>query len=513
MRIVVASLAVLLLTGLAGTTDALALTPLGSQISSGRRSQAYYEKVMLSQDAAIAAIKSQTKQTRKALRQARKAVRRTRAAYRDRARVVRDRKARLNELEQLHADTPPEEIPDAYLDRVRAARREVGKATRQRRASARMFRSAKRAERARGYRLRILKRQRRAAVSRREGAEGGLAAHIVQMTRLSQQRAELVSSSRLAMGGSSFSWPAVGRLSQTYGCTGFALNPPRGSCRHFHDGLDIVAGYGSPVRTAADGVIAYAGWNPWDEGGRAWIMVVSHPDGYVTRYGHLLPGGRARVGRFVREGQSIGRMGNTGKSTGTHLHFELLRGDSPQDPWSYLPAGMVAPRVSRAADRKHGKAGHRRQKADRTRRGGKRADERRQDRAAARRRAARSADADVAEATSHEALAESTTALVETSLDDATSIVCDALERSDPSAHGDPGDYPFDEDPAGRAIETLADARRDQEDDPCIRLADPTIHEAGAPSASAADSPGAPSALAARGADDLLAAATSRRAS
>ena len=165
------------------------------------------------------------------------------------------------------------------------------------------------------------------------------------------------------MGGNSFSWPAVGRLSQTYGCTGFRLNPPRGSCRHFHDGLDIVAGYGSPVRTAADGVVAFAGWNPWDEGGRAWIMVVSHPDGYVTRYGHLLPGGRARVGQFVRQGQAIGRMGNTGKSTGTHLHFELLHGSTPLSPWGYLPAGMVtikpAKHPGRQANRKHERGGKR----------------------------------------------------------------------------------------------------------------------------------------------------------
>ena len=159
----------------------------------------------------------------------------------------------------------------------------------------------------------------------------------------------------------------VGRLSQTYGCTGFRLNPPRGSCRHFHDGLDIVAGYGSRIRSAADGVVAFAGWNPWDEGGRAWIMVVSHPDGYVTRYGHLLPGGRARVGQFVRQGQAIGRMGNTGKSTGTHLHFELLRGSTPLSPWAYLPAGMVtmkpakAPRLARQGQAQAWRQGRARQ--------------------------------------------------------------------------------------------------------------------------------------------------------
>ena len=113
------------------------------------------------------------------------------------------------------------------------------------------------------------------------------------------------------------------------------------------------------IHAAADGVVAYAGWNPWDEEGRAWIMVLSHPDGYVTRYGHLIAGGLARVGQFVRQGEAIGRMGNTGKSTGTHLHFELLRDDTTVNPWAYLPAGMVTMKVARH-HAGHGRGTHRR---------------------------------------------------------------------------------------------------------------------------------------------------------
>jgi murein DD-endopeptidase MepM/ murein hydrolase activator NlpD len=474
--------AVALLLSIVGAPDARALTPLGSQISSGRRSQAYFESVMLAQDAAIRRIKAQSKVTRKALKQARKSVKRTRGVLRSRIAVERDRQARLEELEALHADTAPEEIPEQYFDRLRSARRSVGKAHRQRKAAARQHRIARRIERARRHRLGALKRQRRAAVARRESAEGGLGAYIVRMTRLAQQRAELVSGARLAVGGTPFTWPAVGRLAQTYGCTGFRLNPPRGSCRHFHDGLDIVAGYGSPVRTAADGVIAYAGWNPWDEGGRAWIMVVSHPDGFVTRYGHLVPGGRARVGQFVRQGQSIGRMGNTGKSTGTHLHFELLRGSTPLSPWAYLPEGMVVPKVKRSPDRKAGKQSQRRHKAGKGKRA-KRAAERRRKARAAERRAASRRDASGAPV-SLEQVTDEATALFESSFDEATVLVCEVIARSrgtegpatsESESGGVDGDQASDATDAARG----ADPNAEPEADPCAALeADVTDGEA-----------------------------------
>jgi murein DD-endopeptidase MepM/ murein hydrolase activator NlpD len=345
VRALATSCAFLLLAGSATTPAVQAATELGNQISSGRRSQSYYESAMLAQDAAISRIKAQTKLTKRALKEAKRAVTRSKPALRSATAVVQQRSARLGELERLHADTPAEEIPAGYADRLRAARKELDKAKARRQLMGQRDRTALRMRSARQYRLNALKRQLRAAVSRRDAAAGGLGSYIVQMTRLAQERAEIQSSVRLSSSGVGFTWPSVGRISQTYGCTGFRLNPPRGSCRHFHDGLDIVSGYGSRVSSAADGVVAYAGWNPWDEGGRAWMMVVSHPDGYVTRYGHLLPTSPVRVGQFVRQGEAIGKMGNTGRSTGTHLHFELLRGGTTVNPWGYLPEGMVTIKV------------------------------------------------------------------------------------------------------------------------------------------------------------------------
>ncbi len=373
----VVSLCVLaLVIGSLETHTAEAATELGSQISSSRRGQSYFESAMLSADAAVAAIKAQAKVSSRALREAKQAITRNKRAHRLATAVVQQRAARLAELEAMHAATPPEQIPPGFADRVQSVRAELRKAQARRQSIGQHFRTAIRYRSARQHRLNSLKRSLRGAVARRESAEGGLGSYIVQLTSLAAQRAEIQSSVQLSVSGPGFTWPSVGRIAQTYGCTGFYLNPPRGSCRHFHDGLDIVSGYGSRIHAAADGVVAYAGWNPWDEGGRAWIMVVSHPDGYVTRYGHLIPGSIARVGQFVRQGEAIGRMGNTGNSTGTHLHFELLQGSTPLNPFAYLPSGMVTMKVAKhggkKADRKHKRGGKgSRGRAGEGRRGGR----------------------------------------------------------------------------------------------------------------------------------------------
>ena len=119
------------------------------------------------------------------------------------------------------------------------------------------------------------------------------------------------------------------------------LNPRKGSCKHFHDGIDVVSAYGTPIRAVAVGVVAYSGWNPYDKEGRAYVVDVVHPDGFVSRYGHLIATNHVRAGDLVHTGQVIGKMGSTGKSTGTHLHFELLRNGSDVNPESFLPAGVI----------------------------------------------------------------------------------------------------------------------------------------------------------------------------
>ena len=381
----VAARVLVLLSGLAllVTTSALAppavaATGLGDQISANRSGQLYAERAMRSQDAVLAQVKRDLKRAKKDLKRAKQDLKRTRHTLSSASLVVRERKSRLARVEGEYADPSEAPSPEAYAERLQRIRREVRVAERRKRTIGIRTRAMSRVVNARRARLSALKRAKGSAIAGQAAAEGALASRIVEMTRLAAERADIQAAVSL-QAQSSFSWPTSGRISQDYGCTGFYLNPRRGSCRHFHDGIDVVDAYGTPVRAVAVGVVAFAGWNPWDEGGRAWIVVVAHPDDYVSRYGHLTPTDRVRPGELVHTGQIIGKMGNTGNSTGTHLHFELLRGGRDVDPLAYLPAGVI--KIDKTSTRKGEQALKAKQKA--RQRAREKARDRREARAAA----------------------------------------------------------------------------------------------------------------------------------
>jgi murein DD-endopeptidase MepM/ murein hydrolase activator NlpD len=176
---------------------------------------------------------------------------------------------------------------------------------------------------------------RRAALAQRASAEAGLAAAILSMSRLAGQRALKKTSVRPDR-AYDFARPAVGPVTQGYGCTGFALNPARGGCPHFHDGIDIAGYQGTPIRAAAVGVVSYVGWNPWDHRPRAFVVVIAHPGGLETLYAHAIPVRHVKVGQLVRRGEVIAYMGSTGHATGVHLHLEIRRGQRTLDPLDFL---------------------------------------------------------------------------------------------------------------------------------------------------------------------------------
>ena len=136
----------------------------------------------------------------------------------------------------------------------------------------------------------------------------------------------------------SLAWPMAGDVTQNFGCTGFAWEPPLGSCAHFHQGIDIVAPYGTKVRASGDGVVAYIGWNYADGSDPAWIVIIAHSAGLQTWYAHMQPKypGNISEGSHVRAGQVIGYEGNTGHSTGAHLHWAVRLNDTFVNPRLFL---------------------------------------------------------------------------------------------------------------------------------------------------------------------------------
>ena len=123
--------------------------------------------------------------------------------------------------------------------------------------------------------------------------------------------------------------PFAHPLNETFQYTsGFG---PRWGTMHY--GTDMAARHGSPILATADGVIKFAGW----EKGYGKLVKIKHDFGYETRYAHLSKI-NVKVGQRISQGARIGKMGNTGRSTGTHLHYEIRRNGKPINPMKYIRA-------------------------------------------------------------------------------------------------------------------------------------------------------------------------------
>jgi len=98
-----------------------------------------------------------------------------------------------------------------------------------------------------------------------------------------------------------------------------------------HEGIDLGAAYGAPIRAAASGTVIYCG----EESGYGNLTVIDHGGGIATAYGHQ-SSIAVSCGQSVSQGQVIGYVGSTGHSTGPHLHFEVRVNGNPVDPLGYL---------------------------------------------------------------------------------------------------------------------------------------------------------------------------------
>ncbi|BBN93306.1 LysM peptidoglycan-binding domain-containing protein [Deinococcus grandis] len=124
-----------------------------------------------------------------------------------------------------------------------------------------------------------------------------------------------------------WAWPLPGyhAISSDYGERVLDEGP------EMHYGVDIVAPHGTPVRAARSGRVLESRAD--FERGWGWTVVLEHPDGWITRYAHL-SATLVKPGELVVQGQPVGRVGNTGRSTGTHLHFGTYLRWDPRDPLS-----------------------------------------------------------------------------------------------------------------------------------------------------------------------------------
>jgi murein DD-endopeptidase MepM/ murein hydrolase activator NlpD len=161
---------------------------------------------------------------------------------------------------------------------------------------------------------------------------------IEQARRLAEEAARRQAKALSALG---YRWPEIGaRVTQEWGPTSFTMEPAytyRGVYYpHFHGGLDMVAGCGSPILAAKAGVVVASGqplW-PYDPG---YGVVIDHGGGVQTWYWHITTQIVVRPGQVVNTGQVIGYEGTTGFSTGCHLHFATNVNGVWENPRAFLP--------------------------------------------------------------------------------------------------------------------------------------------------------------------------------
>lgn len=122
-----------------------------------------------------------------------------------------------------------------------------------------------------------------------------------------------------------FIWPTNNHF-----LSGFDYSPETN-----HSGIDLDGNIGDPIYATDNGVVVYSGWNDWGYGN---MIVIDHGNGWQSLYAHLSQV-NVGCGAYVYQGNVIGLMGSTGRSSGSHLHFEMMSGSGKVNPYSFLPPG------------------------------------------------------------------------------------------------------------------------------------------------------------------------------
>lgn len=136
-------------------------------------------------------------------------------------------------------------------------------------------------------------------------------------------------------------WPVDGRIVSPFG----GRYDPFSSEGAIHTGVDLSAQYGTQVKATADGLVAFASWG----GQYGKLVVLDHGNGMQTYYAHLSQFDVV-TGQEIRRGDTVGRSGSTGRSTGPHLHYEVRMGGTPINPYPYLAQSPVTLAAKAARD-------------------------------------------------------------------------------------------------------------------------------------------------------------------
>ena len=156
------------------------------------------------------------------------------------------------------------------------------------------------------------------------GASTNKASYDFSYLQFLEERADYLHTS---IRGIPLGYPVYGKITSHLGWR----KNPFGEGYEFHSGIDITAPHGSKVLATADGVVEFAGWY----GDYGKTVIIRHPSGYLTLYGHLSQVD-VKEGQRVKAGDVVGRVGSTGRSTGPHLHYEVIRDNKPIDPSKFL---------------------------------------------------------------------------------------------------------------------------------------------------------------------------------
>ena len=173
----------------------------------------------------------------------------------------------------------------------------------------------------------------------RRDARSVVAESSVRVVELAASDKQLVAAGALTSASAAWRIPTIGRITQPFGPTALKVEPPRVfagvSYAHFHEGLDLAGDWAADVVAPARGRVVFVGRMP----DAAEVVVLAHDGGVVTLYAHLNASTSpppVAAGDEVAAGQKIGTVGNTGISTGIHLHWAAWRNGELIDPLTLI---------------------------------------------------------------------------------------------------------------------------------------------------------------------------------